>query len=565
MRLLSLLQFAFALFILPWGVHAQSIVVTGDNLSSFLFIGGSLRLACYTDEALIGTLSKRKLLVGAQFKAFDPAAKLRALKGRIKKAKAALRRSVLPALRRKALSKQIIRLSQTVRKLTVASATCRQFSSGNSSSSAGNSISNGSASSSSNLPPGSCTQISQYGITWIFDKGYQCGQFVNGDWWVVGPVTIRNITKPSNMPERDGSMINPIPSTSQHGYDGRVASYESGLDVSTRLPDLIVAAGSSLVSTVSRVPEELDRNKRRPALEVAAVLTVVSSVPAPESFRPPYAGTDKPNYLINSLQTQLLRSLEPVPNTPALSTVENMFEKPWIDNLLEWQGDDLHPAQNMPNYGAAMADRAHDAALRLILNDSLEAKRTLLIRYVQLGIDNYGLVANGANWGVVGGTIGVGRKLPILFAGLMLNDSEMKNVAFNFDTEQIFQEDGQTFYLTQAERNATYNPENCQAGADYCYPGYYDDIPLGIACWGERHHRWETTNYKYLPGKVGYSESTYGSTLGAALAVHLLGITALWNHTEFLDWIDLCWSQGKPGGYNSAFALSMWAQYRSHY
>jgi hypothetical protein len=34
---------------------------------------------------------------------------------------------------------------------------------------------------------GTESSIEQYGITWTFDKEYQCGQFVNGDYWVLGP------------------------------------------------------------------------------------------------------------------------------------------------------------------------------------------------------------------------------------------------------------------------------------------------------------------------------------------------------------------------------------------
>ena len=59
----------------------------------------------------------------------------------------------------------------------------------------------------------------------------------------------------------------------------------------------------------------------------------------------------------------------------------------------------------------------------------LAQKQTLLYRFVQLGIDHYGLVKNGANWGNVGGTIGPGRKMQILFAGLMLGKPEMINIA----------------------------------------------------------------------------------------------------------------------------------------
>ena len=36
--------------------------------------------------------------------------------------------------------------------------------------------------------------VSQYGITWTFEKPARVGQFVNGDWYVVGPVTVTAIT-----------------------------------------------------------------------------------------------------------------------------------------------------------------------------------------------------------------------------------------------------------------------------------------------------------------------------------------------------------------------------------
>ena len=37
-------------------------------------------------------------------------------------------------------------------------------------------------------------QLTQYGITWTFDRPVQAGQFINGDWWVIGPVTVTSIT-----------------------------------------------------------------------------------------------------------------------------------------------------------------------------------------------------------------------------------------------------------------------------------------------------------------------------------------------------------------------------------
>ena len=35
--------------------------------------------------------------------------------------------------------------------------------------------------------------VSQYGITWTFQKPARVGQFINGDWYVVGPVAIKEI------------------------------------------------------------------------------------------------------------------------------------------------------------------------------------------------------------------------------------------------------------------------------------------------------------------------------------------------------------------------------------
>ncbi len=42
-----------------------------------------------------------------------------------------------------------------------------------------------------------CSSIEQFGITWTFDINYECGQFANGDYWVVGPVVINSIDPPS--------------------------------------------------------------------------------------------------------------------------------------------------------------------------------------------------------------------------------------------------------------------------------------------------------------------------------------------------------------------------------
>ena len=50
--------------------------------------------------------------------------------------------------------------------------------------------------------------VSQYGITWTFDRPGPVGRFLTGDYYVVGPVTIASISpEPAN--GRNGSMLNP--------------------------------------------------------------------------------------------------------------------------------------------------------------------------------------------------------------------------------------------------------------------------------------------------------------------------------------------------------------------
>ncbi|MCE9612840.1 MAG: hypothetical protein K8T26_01100 [Lentisphaerae bacterium] len=400
------------------------------------------------------------------------------------------------------------------------------------------------------------TSLTQFGITWTLASDRPAGQFANGDWWVVGPVTVTGITRPANKADRDGSMTNPVPSM-DHGYDGRVGGYQEALNVANRLPNLSLEPGVSLVSTLSGP-------LGRPVLDVSAVLTVVGAPPPAGSFRPPYAGTDKPLHNVSKLRPDLLPTFAPVAETPALAEVEGLFEKPWIDHRLEWEGDYLHPLKNMCHYGGGMAKDTSIGILRLMLNDHTPAeKRTLLIRYVQLGIDNYALVANGACWGYVGGTIGVGRKMPILAAGVLLGDEPMRDVAKTHDTVSVFLEDGQTFALTQAARDATRHTINQPGSEEYWHPGWFDDVPLGTPVWGERYAGWRTSpETSVMPGKIAYQGLTYHSTLGSALAVRLMKLEPLWNHDVYLDWVDSCWQARLGGTWGSPFAENMFAAYR---
>jgi hypothetical protein len=406
------------------------------------------------------------------------------------------------------------------------------------------------------------TQLSQFGITWTFNKDYQTGQFANGDYWVVGPVTITSIGKPATYQGTIGAMINPMPGY-DNGYDSRVPGYKAALDVSLSMP-LTVGTNKSLVTTVNWVvgepgaPTQIrDWGAPRPALRLGAILTVLAGAPPAGSFRPPYAGNDKPIYSTSQLNRNILLNLAQVSSAPSFTDAQHFLEKPWLDHRIDWQGDDLHPSENMPNYGRDMASLINNVSLMLLLNLPASQKDVLLIQFVQLGIDFYGNVKNGAKWGDVGGGIGVGRKWPILMAGMLLNNAEMKNVGSNYG-DITFQEDGQTFYLNTAEAGL-YTASN--------YLGY--TVAVGAPVWGERHVVVELGTMPWYsdPGNTGYMEScTANGWHGAVLCAYLLNAKSLWNHNALFDYTDWYMKQSwSPAWYRSwsPFAGQMWDTYRS--
>lgn len=417
-------------------------------------------------------------------------------------------------------------------------------------------------------------QISQHGITWTFDQPYTAGRFANGDWWVVGPVTILRISPPSVEVDgrvQHGSMLNPV-SAGPQGYDSHAEySYSADANVAFEVsPDqpLVLAPGSSLVSSITA-----DEAGRWPQLDDAAVLTVLAAAPPEGSFRPPYSGPDKSvAFNADQLDYGLLDNLAPVAQTPALESVADDFQRPWIDHFPDWSTQKMAPANNMPNYGREIATAVGRAALMLHLDFSDEEKETLLIRLVQLGIDNYGVVASGGlnAWAPNGGH-DQGRKWPILFAGLMLDDPDMKAIGARSgdylyadghgpgnppDDYVHFGEDGQTFYVRET------------APGEYHYDcGGYTAEHVGMPEWGIRYSRDPCT------ANVDWSASyrgccTANSFLGFVLAARIMNAMELWNHDALFDYQDRYMDIQEPGSWQRAwddFSEHMWDGYRTQF
>ncbi len=441
-------------------------------------------------------------------------------------------------------------------------------------------------------------QLSQFGITWTFDKQYRYGKFANGDYWVVGPVKIISIA-PASIADSTGriihgSMLNPSPTLGYlQGYDNEMyGSYDRGFytpslnvarpnnqTLSSNNP-LTIQTGS-LVSSIS-TPETSGRTQ----LQTAAILTVLKS-PAPEgSFRPSYSGSDKTiKFNKNQLNYSLLKKLAPVSDTPRLKqqagdsqadSVERMFERPWLDHIsgLGGMGRPAHPLDNMMSYDRDLTSQVGIAALMLHLDFTNQEKETLLIRFVQVGIDNYGVIQDGGreNW-----LQDTGRKFPILFAGLMLNDNNMKNIgqksgdyaytapysSGNPPLDIIwFEEDTAPFYVTQADVDLTHSSEWAPDSRD-AQQIPYEQGDIGLPEWGKVRVYDRTTINKYW-------ETTYRAVIspaygGFVLAIHIMGTRELWNHDALFDYKDRFMEVETEIREQSKFVENMWDTYRKDY
>lgn len=340
------------------------------------------------------------------------------------------------------------------------------------------------------------TSVSQYGVTFTFDRSYEVGQYANGDFWVVGPILITAVSPVAEISRISNSLTNAVcsgnsagvarcvdwcatnsvsPHSAQcggpargygvcncdrirHGWqlnplpvDRQAFDDRAGLPDITLAPNLpaIVPPGTSVVKAISRNPESTcnaDNLNSISCLKTAVVLTVLASVPPSggrQQFRPPYVGTNKAVYTTSQLRTTLLPSFAPVSNTPTLSWVYERYRRVQLDHLPGATGRATHPIDNMPDYGGDLGANNGDAGLRLLLNDPLNLadpnneKAKGLIAFVQYGIDIYHMALNGYVWSG-GGGYRPGQRLPMAFAAVLLGEAEMKDNVKNYS---FFDED----------------------------------------------------------------------------------------------------------------------------
>jgi len=432
--------------------------------------------------------------------------------------------------------------------------------------------------------------ITQYGITWTFAEPARVGQFIGGDYYVVGPVTVKMIDpKPRVGAEvgddeldayeklldgrgslkksdrvRNGSMLNP-PARQQVAFDSGIKNWFRP-NLVAKLP-IQMKPGDSLVSTISlKVGEKVEtpytgqpRGKNfvrahvdNSPVRTAAILTCMAEPQPADAFRPAYCDTTNQVYLARNLKRGLLKNL-PRPaaccrvegssltrhpphdppraeNVPKVDTWVRVFERPWVNT--GFFGFE-QPMENMPHYEQWIGQAMSMAGLMLMLDYPPEEKERLLVRVVQVGIDYWGAVRNGhPGWEGWGGH-GSGRKFPIVFAGLMLGDEKMASPTRQFPKVN-FGEDNQTMY------------GKCWTGATVCFAGHsgvHADGTVPRPKWGPYEHmhpsEWKNEGDRKNMQSEGYRRANSSSSWpGQALVIRLMGAEKQWNHDAFFDYVD---------------------------
>mgnify|MGYP007026480435 CR=1 FL=1 len=392
------------------------------------------------------------------------------------------------------------------------------------------------------------SSITQYGVTWTFDKAYESGQFVSGDYWVVGPVNVVSVS-PAPTGTRNGSSVNP--KGGRQGYDDRGGAYDTSDNVSFPYS---LQVNESLVSAVSK-PGSGDF-KNVGCMQSQAVLTAVAAPQPPSMLRPAYAGSEKKYLDSANIDWSLLPKLPPPKSAPSGADLLAMADRPRIDHLSSWTIQHSCAQDNWYNgsgahncYGREVGAFVSSAALYVML-DTPE-RDELAVSMIQHGIDNYGVLKAGGNWAPNGGHHN-GRKWPIVFAARLLDDCDMLKVGQDYD-DTHFGEDGQTYIGTNSKAlfgfdcggQAQYFTNGCSgSGAKDCRD------PAGL-----------------VDGCADYRNCcTSAYWIGEALSTLLLQSKAIWGHDAFFDYVERWMSGDVSGGGTAAgaFANEMWSAHRQN-
>jgi len=395
--------------------------------------------------------------------------------------------------------------------------------------------------------------VEQGGITWRFDRAAPVGQFVNGDYYVVGPVTV-TVIEPAPADGRNGSVKNPAPQpANRSGFDARTPAGRYDAALAAALP-IELKPGDNLVSSIGATPEQQrSRTDRKlmvflnhvfephaSAVWSYSILTCLAAPVPPDTFRPGYCDRQQRMPRARDLETWRLHRLAPVEGTPDIEELARIFRQPWLD-IVMFNFDSAVAYQ--PMYARDTARSEGIATLLLNLDFPDERKWPLLINFVQYGIDLWSIVRDGGHdgWTANGGH-GSGRKWPIVFAGLMLGDRAMASPTVTVPGVR-FGQDMQTMYgKAWTGANVVY------AGHRGVWKGQPDGKIPAQQPYEHLHPReWAVNTYHYAgrskpttqyEGEVYRRSINSPAWVGIALSGRLMRAEPFYAHDAFFDYVD---------------------------
>ena len=389
-------------------------------------------------------------------------------------------------------------------------------------------------------------------IRFEFAKPYAVGQYANGDWWVYGEgaaveiVAIEPASAIVEYPDEDGStitrtvngaMVNP-PNSGSQSYDskGRDMGYDeaNNLDPGQTSTSLVITTSGQPISVVKAVsmPAHHAHDDGRPILQDHAVLTVVDSIPAPNELRPAYTGADKSEttgILSTDIDVARLQYVAALSSTPTAESSNGRLRRVIVTHNTNWTQRDIHAANNVPSaYGAYLYDGLSPLLAALATSDLESVRQDIGLRVVQHGLDLHGIVLDGGSWDNNGGH-NVGRKLLYTAAAVLLDHGSMLAVANNSSGALHFQDDQQTFFVTQEDvdntLNANWDPDDRAPAQTYA------SHMIGMPEWCIRHYTHDDQcNFNWGATYRGVNTNT---TLEQYVLMRLLGLETAWNYPAY--------------------------------
>lgn len=441
-------------------------------------------------------------------------------------------------------------------------------------------------------------RLTEDGVTFTLSSARPAGQYEDGSWWVLGPVSITSITpeyalhngaysngvayanreingtmvNPGNRSYASGGLVANNAGNTQQGFDGLRASdgsfgsysaYNADMNVDpARTGAPLVVTTGSVVKCVSDTDNAATSTLGRAAPQRFVVLTVVGSIPAAGSIRPGISGTDK-TPLFNRAMFSLspFQNLTPVAGAPsfeqALASVPGNFNT--------FQPDSINSANMMPKaagaeYGREIANAVHAACLCLHLASfTSEQKIDILCGLAKLSGD----VLSRATEGGVGLGAGGGnqwKKVALVLTALAAQNHVSATLLEYCNAAQrlVWAEDRLHFRIRPIDIAMPRNTADGRPRDPFTY------AMLGSAEWGEVdlvNNAIAGSNWNLF-----YRDVVGGSLIPGILAVELAnGAEALWNNPTLFTYNDTSWhrrGEFGPGNRVTAFAEAMGVAYR---